>query len=600
MATGAPISDALAANLRALAEMQPALAKALTACLASDDRPLSVADAPLPWQPPAGRWDYPYLLIFCGLSSAEHLLARLADCPPSVGQIVLCEPELRHVHTLFQMADLTGLIRDPRVHWFVGSATETMTAWWYTFLSRNDRFECAGRVEWHAARGSGAEAAAYYGQFARAFAEANHLLLPLLQGTVQDDFAGVQNIIGNSAQFGTTPVVDPLRNLCAGYPGVVVATGPSLSASLPLLSDFSQHAVVCSCDSAAPLLMAQQIVPHFISCLERVPATWQLIQQLPPMPDSVLVASPVVNPLTIRSYPGPCAFMPTVGTELHWARRYHAHHCGNSAATMAFALLNYLGCSPIILVGQDLAFDRATAHSHATGAHPLLFARGVEERQEATSSTENFVPGNDGTPILTSPIYRSMALHFGALIARTGARCFNAIPAHAGMAIPGTAWVDPQRVRELFGAKMLPSDLRAQIRARLATDVRPTPDQLAAARAESIEALRMIEEIAEQQRAILRDCATWPAVSAEDPAHESVLSIAQAMMNECLEHRVSQRLTRHIMTRLHMPIICALRDLIWNGQPRWKNYPAICGLLAHWFEAVALWNRQVRITWMSS
>jgi hypothetical protein len=103
-----------------------------------------------------------------------------------------------------------------------------------------------------------------------------------------------------------------------------------------------------------------------------------------------------------------------------------------------------MGCNPIILLGQDLAFARHTHQSHADGAHPLI--EQVSKNDLQKSIAENVVGiGNSGEEILTTAIYKSFADCFKILIQQSGKKCINAIDSNHGLSIPGAILEMPQK-----------------------------------------------------------------------------------------------------------------------------------------------------------
>lgn len=129
---------------------------------------------------------------------------------------------------------------------------------------------------------------------------------------------------------------------------------------------------------------------------------------------------------------------------------------GTSASHLIFVALEKMGCNPIMMVGQDLAFDRFTERSHATGIPQLLYD--VGQKQRATSlkkvkennKSEMLVPGNNGEPILTMNWWNSFRHTLNTLIRHTEADCYNVIPKDYGAKIENAKIIDPSEALALL------------------------------------------------------------------------------------------------------------------------------------------------------
>ncbi|MEQ9363798.1 MAG: DUF115 domain-containing protein [Leptospirales bacterium] len=171
-----------------------------------------------------------------------------------------------------------------------------------------------------------------------------------------------------------------------GVPGLLVSAGPSLRDSLELIREARTKFFILACDTALKPLLKSGIVPHAVITLDAQRHTLFAFQGTEPG-ETVLFADLVSNPTVLRSIAGRARGLVfsttaqvsyaadgglhrevTPGTE--HAELIHgpvgAVQSGGSVATSGFDLLRTLGCDPICLVGQDLAYTGRRIHTVGT------------------------------------------------------------------------------------------------------------------------------------------------------------------------------------------------------------------------------------------
>lgn len=169
-----------------------------------------------------------------------------------------------------------------------------------------------------------------------------------------------RNIAYNLPKYASTPPIDILRDRFRGYPGVVVSGGPSLRKNIDVLAEMKGHAVLCAVQTLFKTLVRRGIKPDFVTSLDFHSISQQFFHGIESVDDVHLVAEPKVNWQTLDLYSGPVSMLHSdfaekiIGPEL--AKR-DGLPAGATVAHLAFYLLNYMGCDPIVFVGQDLAFS---------------------------------------------------------------------------------------------------------------------------------------------------------------------------------------------------------------------------------------------------
>ena len=246
-----------------------------------------------------------------------------------------------------------------------------------------------------------------------------------------DALQGLDNTLSNALTHIEAPGLHQLSGACAGMPGIVVASGPSLDKNVHLLKGLENHAVICSADASLRHLLRRNLKPHLIACMERLDETALLFENLEPQDyrDVSMVAAPVIHHKTYEAYKGPI-----ISTE----REYGYQDLiafdkgrlapGPSAGNYAFRILRYLGCDPIILIGQDLALDES-GKTHASGDP-------YGDEQDVYKTQPIMVEGNYTDQLPSNPILKMFHYGYECDVADTSVTVVNAT--EGGAKIAGT------------------------------------------------------------------------------------------------------------------------------------------------------------------
>jgi hypothetical protein len=159
-----------------------------------------------------------------------------------------------------------------------------------------------------------------------------------------------------------------LANQYRGVPAFIVGAGPSLKKNGALLGEAARRGIVFSVDVAAKVLAKHGIEPQVLVCLEALNLS-DHIRSLPFIDRVVRAFSLTAHPESFSTGSGPLlpffevlrAFEPLVDLA-----KVPPVSVGGSVSTVAFSLAEILGCSPIVLVGQDLAYTDGRTHAEGT------------------------------------------------------------------------------------------------------------------------------------------------------------------------------------------------------------------------------------------
>ena len=297
------------------------------------------------------------------------------------------------------------------------------------------------------------------------------------------EFISQRNIAGNTDQlFGKRFIenrltilsslhhhwmLESLLNCFAKIPAILVAGGPSLDKNIHLLPKLKNNAIIIAVDSVLPTLLDRGISPHFITSIDPQRLNYEKIADRAHQAENIsLIAAPYVTPEIHQCFPAAEVFWTfsdkpiekwistMVGGKISTAGSSTAAHLNLIAAII-------MGCSPIVFIGQDLAYS--DYKDHASG---VLLSNPKSAEKKAFDKNPNAVwlDGIDNEKVPSTRTFLSMKNHFEDLIsANPGPRYINATEGGAHLA--GTEVFFLQTVLDQFCT--IPMDITAQFKAIL-------------------------------------------------------------------------------------------------------------------------------------
>ena len=157
------------------------------------------------------------------------------------------------------------------------------------------------------------------------------------------------------------PFLTDYKDVFKGKPAIIVSAGPSLNKNIEFLKKYKDNALVFCVGTALPVLYNNGIVPDFLNVIETVNTS--VHYNLPIVKDISFIA----ESFTESSYLNmdfKRKFM-TASLETDAARWYLEKfdrefvpfEAKGTVSYHALYCAYYLGCNPIILIGQDLAYS---------------------------------------------------------------------------------------------------------------------------------------------------------------------------------------------------------------------------------------------------
>jgi hypothetical protein len=198
----------------------------------------------------------------------------------------------------------------------------------------------------------------------------------------------IENIFKNLKHIEYSMDVAGLFGKFQNIPGIIVSAGPSLKNNVEELKKIKDKAVIVSVDTSLKILNNHDIEPHFVLTLDAQKHSVKHFSGIKPK-STILIADIVSCPAILNSYNGVKIISTTskyypdhngntireTTPMIDWIEkkcfqsediRFGDIQSGGSVSTSAFDLLLNMGCDPIILAGQDLAYTGREYHCSGT------------------------------------------------------------------------------------------------------------------------------------------------------------------------------------------------------------------------------------------
>jgi hypothetical protein len=193
----------------------------------------------------------------------------------------------------------------------------------------------------------------------------------------------IQNIFRNLKHLEKAASVSNLFGRFRGLPGIIVSAGPSLKHNIENLKLIHNKAVIVAVDTSLKILDKHNISPHFVLTLDAQKYSVKHFTGVH-TGKTILIADMVSCPSIMNRFTGRKIISTTskyyqnsegdvmreTTPGIDWIERKTGPlgdiQSGGSVATSAFDLLLNMGCDPIILVGQDLAYSGREYHCSGT------------------------------------------------------------------------------------------------------------------------------------------------------------------------------------------------------------------------------------------
>ena len=308
--------------------------------------------------------------------------------------IIVIERDAEMFVAAMNVNDLTQIINNQNIYLFVGIKEEELYNAFRTYFSKNlPQLLMCGVTQplfTHSAMRLNKE---YYIRALQIMYESIYHSIQNFGNCPADSLVGLENMLDNVNVIVNNPGINLLYDKFKGKPAIIVATGPSLKKNMHLLKGLEDKALIISCDASFKLLMNNGINPHMVTSLEREHEVQQFFDKFDKeeVKDIYMTTCPVLFNHVYESYEGPKIIVYRNFDHFKWLEIERGIlEIKLASSNMAFKIAEALGCDPIILIGQDLAYGE-NDETHATEVPFSSEGEGIF-----------MIPGNNGQPIKTN------------------------------------------------------------------------------------------------------------------------------------------------------------------------------------------------------
>ncbi|MGG2075400.1 6-hydroxymethylpterin diphosphokinase MptE-like protein [Lysinibacillus irui] len=275
---------------------------------------------------------------------------------------------------------------------------------------------------------------------------------------IEDNLIGLERNISNLPYIKQSKDITKFKNIYNGLPAIIVAAGPSLNKNIQEIRNAKAKAIIIAVDTIVKRLLEEGITPDFVCSIERVSEVYDYFYKDLDLPiTTAIVGSPVLDSRIFENTKSPIIIPFRQGVEeSRWMQKMlklpseTAISMGYSCANLAFSIAHHLGCSPIVFVGQDLAFGKDTKETHASGTK--------YDEQLSANVLEPSIEWTDGyhdNQVKTTKIWLQFKLWFEQHIAENSIFAINAT--EGGARINYTKQMSLEETIEKYCVKEVPS-----------------------------------------------------------------------------------------------------------------------------------------------
>jgi len=314
--------------------------------------------------------NYAPFLVFLGFGLGYHIVTALNDFSEGhqIRHIVIIEKDIEMFKAALNLFDFSQMIMHPDIELIIGYQPQDLFVAFRSYFANNPQvLEYSRNLKFIIMPAVHRSENEYYGNACQIFKNAMIHVFEYIGNDPYDSLIGLSQTISNLHPMIQDPGIIAFKDCFQGKPGIVIGAGPSLNKNIQFLKKASHKALLISVDAALKPLLDAGIRPHIVTNIERTKGQDLFFSNLEGLEDTFFVFSPVVPPETYDAFKGPKILAHRYEEIMQWLDiPKGALEGGPLVGNFAFNIAQYLGCGPIILVGQDLSF-KMTGATHVKG-----------------------------------------------------------------------------------------------------------------------------------------------------------------------------------------------------------------------------------------
>lgn len=232
--------------------------------------------------------------------------------------------------------------------------------------------------------------------------------LQIIRNTIIDlSRVWLKNYINNMMYLKHSISIENFFCKFQGIPAYIISAGPSLNKNILELKKVNNKGIIFSGYTALKALLDNDIVPNFVVALDGRQLNYETQEQLNNTFDIPLIYSPLVDSRLLKKHKGIKInyvisydnYSKYINDRLNTS--YKSIYAAGTIAATIIDIAYLMGCNPIVLVGQDLAFTNNKRHAHGTNYDNCI------EQENIIIKKQNFVNTKDiyGQTVKTNYVF---------------------------------------------------------------------------------------------------------------------------------------------------------------------------------------------------
>lgn len=316
------------------------------------------------------------IIVICGFGVGHHVRA-IAEKHRGSGVIVVYEPDLALLRAVLERENFVETIGGADVRFVTDAQNEPEVA---AQLAGVEGLVSMGvKIVNHPA--STARLGSRRDDFGVTLARVVSAIRTHVVTTLMQSGVTIRNELMNLDHYAAAPGVSHLRNAAQGRHAVVVSAGPSFRKNVELLKQpgIRDRVVIIAVQTVLKPMLEMGIKPHFVTALDFHEISTRFYDGLTAadVEGVTLVAEPKANPAITSAFPGQVLCVQSnlldklLGDEMldSLGGTRGQLERGATVAHLAYYLARYLGCDPVALIGQDLAFTDGQYYAANAAIH---------------------------------------------------------------------------------------------------------------------------------------------------------------------------------------------------------------------------------------
>lgn len=243
-------------------------------------------------------------------------------------------------------------------------------------------------------------------------------------------------------------MINEVKNSFLGVPAIIVSAGPSLEKNIAQLKEVQDKFLIISGGRTVSSLRKVDVTPHIVAVIDAGEPSYEVIKNSLDCTAPLLFCE-LTNYKVVDEYAGEKIFMQegynlSEVTEELLGKRIDSIFQGGSVAHCSASFAKYLGCNPIIFIGQDFAYTNNKLHADIAS---------IEESNENKENTV-FVEDIYGEKVQTCELFNVYRRNMEQFIERYSETDFINCT-EGGANIKGTKVKDLKEVIKEYGVEKI-------------------------------------------------------------------------------------------------------------------------------------------------